>query len=97
MKNSGACPKCSGRELYIISPVRHRVVGSLLVSASPVIATNLDGHRETVEAGTHELWICAACGFEEWYAQNFKDMLDTMLSIPEAGVQKKGEPGEGYR
>ncbi len=98
MKATGSCPKCSGRELYIVSPVRQRLVGSLDVAPVPVVATNLSGHEETLQTGTHELWICGSCSYEEWYAANLnRKMLEALLLVPEAGVRKQGVSKTGYR
>ena len=97
MKESGQCPKCLGRELYVVSPVRQRVIGSNDAAPVPVVATNLAGREDVLQAGSHGLYICAACGFEEWYAENATKLLETLSAIPESGVRKLGAAHRGYR
>ncbi len=97
MKASGQCPKCGERVLYVIQPVRHRVIGTHEAEPWPVITLNLAGHEESIRAGRHELWICGGCGFEEWYALDVVSMLETLVSVPESGVRRIGERRHGYR
>jgi predicted nucleic-acid-binding Zn-ribbon protein len=97
MRSSGACPKCSCRELYVVSPLREQRVGTYDALPVPVVSVNVNGHEETLSAGTHELWICSDCGFEERYAVGANAMLETLAKIPETGVRKIGAPKHGYR
>jgi hypothetical protein len=42
--------------------------------------------RERVEAGYFEAWICATCGFTEWYARQANEDLARMAQQPGSGV-----------
>ncbi|HVY49216.1 MAG TPA: hypothetical protein VHB21_25170 [Minicystis sp.] len=97
MKATGTCPKCGNRYIYVINPVRHSLEGWHGADTVPVIATRLRGHPDVVAGGTHALYICAACGYEEWYAERFQELLETLRSVPESGVSIVGEQHGAYR
>jgi predicted nucleic-acid-binding Zn-ribbon protein len=37
-------------------------------------------------AGTFEAWVCAACGFTEYYAKDINEALSVLARIPSSGV-----------
>jgi DNA-directed RNA polymerase subunit RPC12/RpoP len=85
MKSSGVCPKCSGRELFVVSPVRESRGDD---DPIPVVTTRVRGHMVPLTGGTHDLYVCATCGFEEWYARGANELLDRLSAVPEAGVRR---------
>lgn len=50
-----------------------------------------EGTRHLSAVGTFETWICAACGFTEWYAQDAAELLDRLARIPGSGVRVVGD------
>jgi hypothetical protein len=93
MKNSGVCPKCGDRVIYVVSPVRESRGDDEPV---PVITTRVRGHVAPLAGGTHDLYICGSCGFEEWYACGASELLELLAAVPEAGVRRL-ESGGPYR
>lgn len=49
------------------------------------------GSRHLSAVGTYETWICAGCGFTEWYAQDAAELLDRLARIPGSGVRVVGD------
>lgn len=53
--------------------------------------TVLDGTTysgvKRIEAGFFEAWVCAGCGFTEWYAIQANDQLAAIAAIPYSGVR----------
>ena len=86
MKSTGTCPKCRGRRIYVISPVRAPDQSRFDIKPMPLVACELRGHAPAI-GGTHALYVCAGCGFEEWYAEHFQELLETLLDVPESGVR----------
>ncbi|MEU0558013.1 hypothetical protein [Dactylosporangium sp. NPDC006015] len=39
-----------------------------------------------IEAGRFEVWICAACGYTEWYSLQVNEMLAWLTHNPRSGV-----------
>jgi hypothetical protein len=53
-----------------------------------------------IEGGVFESWICATCGFTEWYAtgNGLGDTLSRLSAIPGSGVSyHDGETDHPYR
>jgi len=78
MKNTRACPKCSGRKLFYIPevhqppedngweyPTRPRAVTAVVKT---VASSTSHGRYDILEAAPCEAVVCGACGFIEWYA-----------------------------
>ena len=73
MRSTQQCPKCQGRKLYVIDPVRQADPENRnMVMVQPVTYA-YTGIR--LEAGSIEAWVCAGCGFMESYAKNAVDTL----------------------
>ncbi|GAB3847891.1 hypothetical protein GCM10027610_068580 [Dactylosporangium cerinum] len=45
------------------------------------------GSGKRVEAGRFEVWICAACGYTEWYAHEVNEALAWLTQNPHSGVR----------
>jgi hypothetical protein len=42
--------------------------------------------RKRIQAGRFEVWICAGCGYTEWYAVEVNEMLAWLAQNPQSGV-----------
>jgi len=40
-----------------------------------------------IDVGTYETWICAGCGYAEWYAVDDERLLERLAAIPDSGVR----------
>jgi predicted nucleic-acid-binding Zn-ribbon protein len=49
--------------------------------------TTVTGSQHKIQAGRFEAWVCADCGFTEWYAKNANEALAQMAAIPNCGVR----------
>jgi predicted nucleic-acid-binding Zn-ribbon protein len=76
MRTTATCPKCSGTKI-VVDELRQIAPG---VNARPVPAlaweTNSGplGAPEVKQVGSFEAWICAACGYTEFYAKYLWDI-----------------------
>ncbi len=66
------CPHCEGRRLYHVKEVLDRGDGN---SKQPFSVTT-KGFWAPKPIGRFNCWVCAACGFAEWYVQDPRS-LDT--------------------
>jgi predicted nucleic-acid-binding Zn-ribbon protein len=82
MKSSLICPKCRSRRLWQIEEVRQLQPGN--IEAMVMSVTAVDGN---VEAGRFEAWVCAECGFTEWYAKEANAELARLAAFPYSGVR----------
>jgi predicted nucleic-acid-binding Zn-ribbon protein len=79
MRTTATCPKCSGKKILVAElrddtgdfPHRARPV--------PVVAWNV-GPISTI--GRFESWICAACGYTEFYAKDLGDVDELAAQLP---------------
>ncbi len=97
MKHNQSCPKCRGTKVYVVDEsVRGHVTedGVNLVprtmTAARVEITSpgvFGESRQTklVEAGRCEAWICAACGYTEWYTTRLDEL--EVLAQASSGVR----------
>ena len=87
MKASLACPKCQSRQLWQIAEVRFPdYESSNATHPMCVTAVNPTAYDREL-AGTFESWVCANCGFTEWYAFRANDVLARLAAIPNSGVR----------
>ena len=105
------CPKCAGRKLWQLKPLMLLDQGSNNSIASfPVIVRNgsggfverfVDSRLERYEVGTFELWICASCGYAEWYVSGgaaLAEQLTRLAANPEhTGVTLHDPDDSPYR
>ncbi|WP_437926972.1 hypothetical protein WMF37_49415 [Sorangium sp. So ce291] len=88
MKNSRQCPKCQSRKLWVVEKVEQPLCDSggtkpLCVTSGDVLTGNTDDEGPAiapVHAGFFEAWICALCGFTEWYARDANQALARLAS-----------------
>jgi hypothetical protein len=90
VKSTSICPKCDGRKVYAVSPVQQTFCDaqgtlrnfSLTGAEIPTGKKTMFGGDETkLEiAGPLSAFVCAACGFTEWYMPSHAlQMLERML------------------
>lgn len=104
MKDTLVCPKCGCDRIWAIDEVKQpdaqtRAIGAMAVTA---LSFPLKGrlnewlaeHGEIV-AGRFEVWVCAQCGFTEWYAKEMNEALEEMARRPDSGVRLAGRQSGG--
>ena len=82
------CPHCEGRRLYHVKEVLDRGDGN---SKQPFSVTT-KGFWATKPIGRFNCWVCAQCGFAEWYIQDPRS-LDTdvdNVEIHEVDDEERG-------
>jgi predicted nucleic-acid-binding Zn-ribbon protein len=89
MKATQACPKCRHRKLIVVDEVRQPVGKTPelqpLYPAAAVTGRGVFG-TEVGAGGRFETWICASCGFTEWYTTGRED-LALLAKVPSSGVR----------
>jgi predicted nucleic-acid-binding Zn-ribbon protein len=75
MRATQVCPKCQGRKLYVIDPVRMPDEDKN-ISTVPFCGAVLSGTK--VQVGRVEAWLCATCSYVEYYA---KDATKTLAAL----------------
>ena len=76
MRKTLICPKCGGRKLWQISSVKE--VHSTMQGLRPE-PIGIVYHRRwgvVTGEGYFEAFICAGCGFTEWYAHGFETLKE---------------------
>jgi predicted nucleic-acid-binding Zn-ribbon protein len=96
MKETRTCPKCDGRKLLVVDEVRQPVTLStgapgaqplyLAAVARTQKVLGLPLTQEVIAGGRLESWICARCGFTEWYTNGLDD-LAAAAAIEGSGVR----------
>ena len=86
MKQTQSCPKCRGLKLYIVDEAVQRfetdsevkLVPRTVTAAQVEIAlAGVFGESRSLqllEGGRCEAWICAACGYTEWYTKRLGEL-----------------------
>lgn len=106
MKTSHQCPKCQSRKLWVVEKAAQPYcngggTNTMRVASANVLSGNTFGLPfETINAGTFETWVCAICGFTEWYARDANEALARLASHPwNPGVRyiDGGAAGTPYR
>src|SRR5262245_45108906 len=77
MRATHVCPKCQGRKLYVIDPVRMPDEDGE-ISTVPFCAGALDGTK--LQIGRVEAWLCATCNYVEYYANDATKTLAALAS-----------------
>ena len=94
MKRSLQCPKCSGRQLWVVEQVEQvdATEGGNRTGTTPfgLTAAKLGEGGSTLRVSTVgriEAWACHACGYTEFYSRNFADVLGWLARDPRSGVR----------
>ena len=98
MRASQVCPKCQGRKLYVIDPIRMPDDDGR-ISTVAFCGGVLDGSM--VQVGSVEAWLCATCNYVEYYAKNATKMLDALAGQPKPSnvryLDGSGGPSSPFR
>jgi predicted nucleic-acid-binding Zn-ribbon protein len=104
MKLSGHCPKCTGDDLFVVEkvtqPDQDSINGTHTTTLFAIWAETgergfLGAKSKRYRAGSLEAWVCAQCGFTEWYARDANQVLEE-LAARRLGVRRVKARG-GYR
>ncbi|WP_326559161.1 hypothetical protein [Micromonospora sp. NBC_01796] len=102
MRTSRRCVKCGCPRLWQVDPFMvpdpdSGNVVKLLPGVTRLASGSAIGEemRKRIEAGRFEVWICAACGYTEWYALDVNDMLGWLSQNPRSGVRHHDADASG--
>jgi predicted nucleic-acid-binding Zn-ribbon protein len=88
MRTTATCPKCSGKKIVVtdLCEVRDNkgvpipvLVGTIRMS---IMGKTIDAGKAGI--GSFESWICAACGYTEFYAKDLGDVDALAAARPDA-------------
>lgn len=84
MPTTAACPKCSGKKLIVaeLRDVQVPSEGPVRAYTIPAIGFNAGLFSEAKTLGSFESWICAACGYTEFYAKDLGDVDELAAQHP---------------
>jgi predicted nucleic-acid-binding Zn-ribbon protein len=106
MRTHSRCPKCTGTKIYVCDNAQSDC-DNRNYSHPFSITVVLRGTDETggsrgsafrTEVGQYETWICAGCGYTEWYAKDPEHLLEKLSKTPATGVRVVDSTANGpYR
>jgi predicted nucleic-acid-binding Zn-ribbon protein len=73
MRKNLRCPKCQHQEIWHVDTFREQVDQGDF-RPLPVVATRQGWWRSVAAVGEFEVFICAKCGFAEWYAKELGEI-----------------------
>jgi predicted nucleic-acid-binding Zn-ribbon protein len=109
MKQTQSCLKCQATKIFVVDEVHRRHEIDSGVSVVPVTvtaahvtmrATGVFGESNEptiVEAGRYEAWICARCGYTEWYATRLEELAVVAATSSAVRVIERDVVGGPYR
>ena len=107
MRESKTCPKCRSRKIFVVKEVGNEHAEYSKTVPLPVAVVELEsgggffgGSSKICQAGRFEAWVCAKCGFTEWYAGGLAEI--ERLAKKSSGVriideEEAGPASEPYR
>jgi len=95
MRTHSRCPKCNGTKLYVCENQQPdddsvNCINRFVIVAVPFSQEDTGskhGSEYRTHVGTYETWICAGCGFTEWYAQDPEHLLEKVSKMRGSGVR----------
>lgn len=95
MRTHSRCPKCNGTTLYVCENQQADTDSSNGIHRFVILAAPLSqedtgakhGSDYRTHVGTYETWICAGCGFTEWYAHDPEHLLEKLSKMRGSGVR----------
>lgn len=96
MKRTHTCPKCQSRRFLVSA--NFQIPGQESSNATfpvPAFTFNI-GAWTRASFGAFETWVCAGCGFTEWYAVDLAG-LDISKAKDTVRYVDATAPGSGYR
>lgn len=86
MRQSETCPKCSSRKIFVVKEVGNEHAEYVKTVPLPVAVAELESgvgllgrSVKIVQAGHFEAYVCAKCGWTEWYAEGL-DALERLAA-----------------
>ncbi len=84
MKKSERCIKCNNKRLWIVDEVKQPDVDSSNRTWTMAVTSHeIESRRKPrgstenrISAGTFQVIVCAACGYTEWYANDFERLAE---------------------
>jgi predicted nucleic-acid-binding Zn-ribbon protein len=95
MKRTLQCPKCAGRQIWIVEQVQQvDATGEYgdRTTSTPfgLTAARVGEGGSTLRMSTIgriEGWTCHACGYTEFYARDYAQILPHLAAHPSSGVR----------
>ena len=95
MRTHSRCPKCNGTRIYVCHVQQpdgesSNVIYPFYVATSPIPKEEIGAEKGSAyrtHAGHYETWICAACGYTEWYARDPEHLLEKLAKHFHSGVK----------
>lgn len=81
MKNSGRCVKCNSKRLWIVDQVKQPDLEHESCSWKMAVTSHEFRGAEyrgvqRISPGSFQIFVCAACGYTEWYAYDFERLAE---------------------
>ena len=100
MRTSSKCPKCEGTKIFVCENKQpdHQYQNSIVRFSVTTVATaghgilSKEGNEDRTPVGFYETWICAGCGYTEWYAKDPENLLERLSKIRDSGVSVLSAP-----
>lgn len=67
MKRTRQCPKCQGHKFWVFPQAELPRPNTVNATIPVVLAMKKTSNNYPIAVATIEAWICAECGFAEWY------------------------------
>ena len=94
MRTSHTCPKCRHQRLYVVDKVQFadtesvNAVYTTHVTAVRIPSKEIGGKSKyRTKVGVLQAWICASCGYTEYYSSAPKNRLELLSRIPGSGIR----------
>ena len=95
MKAHSRCPKCNGTKLFVCDNIQpdhdsSNTVHALVITTPEISNEDVGaklGTRYRTHDGSYETWICAGCGYTEWYAKDPEHLRERLANTPRSGVR----------
>lgn len=106
MKATESCPKCRSLKLLVVSEVAtidhaNRTIATVPFRCALHVANPDAGFfgqpNPVVESTGFQAWVCAACGYTEWYANDVRALLAISEKSGQVHVIERKADGGPYR
>jgi hypothetical protein len=91
LKRDHQCPVCDGIEvIHVPRAVERWDSGAAYVSGLPV--ADVGEPQRSQPLGTYTVYVCAGCGFAEWYVSDGLDRLKLLAEVGQKGLELLSGP-----